>query len=703
MGGMSYGALTPLAWEAIIKAVNTIGGHSCSGEGGVPEDVSDGAMPSIKQVATGRFGASTAYLQTAALQIKIAQGAKPGEGGQLPAVKVTAAIANARGTKEGVGLISPPPHHDIYSIEDLAQLIYDLRSVTSPSVAEKLEYLRMELLDAGKPFTKQVFATFVAEFFSPAEQKELQTLILELPEYITTEDFKQLHKAISNTRKLLPAARIEVKLCSLSGRIGTIAVGVAKAGADVIVIDGHNGGTGAAPDQSRDHAGDPVEFGVVEVHRALTMNGLRQQVKLVSGGGMRTGYEALRLRILGTYGIMYGALMMMIVKAVQCTMARECHNNNCPAYNAGNSDVVQELKVADPKKYAELLDVSVKSATDALILHVIEIIYLTEALGIDDSTAAIGHPEWYLRRRTNPATGESFKAHIDTGVLQLATPASVRAEYNLPKYFAQELVTSFDHALLSEVGDFLSDPHTAGRTRELDLTAHELRNFERSIGGLLAGKAVRLSGKNELPDGREIILRFRGTAGASFGLFAPKGLTFLLEGAAGDYPGKGISGGTLVIKPHPDETRECIHKIPKRAGNLAGLGGKAGAIFVAGGKAGQRIGTLASNVLIVCGGGGFFPDEYRTGGMTVFTQSPGIQIGAGDSGGTGFYFSNAGDGSDLDLADAVHFSELTDADRTSLKTVLTRMRTYGDPAAALQLKNWETAQRQYKKIVPKPA
>ncbi len=526
---MSLGALSGEAHESLAEAMNRIGGLSNSGEGGEdPTRYGTSLNSAIKQVASGRFGVTPAYLNSAEeLQIKMAQGSKPGEGGQLPGHKVTAEIAQLRHTKPGVTLISPPPHHDIYSIEDLAQLIYDLKS------------------------------------------------------------FK-------------PDVRVSVKLVSEPG-VGTIAVGVAKADADVITVSGAEGGTGASPLVSIKHAGSPWELGVAETHQSLVAKGMRSRVVLETDGGLRTGRDVIVAAMLGAERFGFGTLPLL---ALGCKMVRRCHLNTCPV-----GITTQDLDLR--AKFNGSVDQVV-----TLFSHLArEVRHLLAALGMKSIDEIVGRAD-LLRPvdRTHPLA-------TDLATMLVRAQARRRHEgYNAVPLadVSRRMVADARQALESGVPIELSYP---------------IRNVDRAVGARLSGEIARRYGDSGLPPGT-IEVRLSGTAGQSFGAWLTPGVSLLLEGPANDYVGKGMGGGLIAVIPMRGES------VPQGAGNAVLYGATGGRLFIAG-RVGQRFAVRnsgASAVIESCSDHGC---EYMTGGTVVVLGEVGRNFGAGMTGGRAYVWDPA--------------------------------------------------------------
>ena len=518
---MSLGALSKEAHETLAEAMNTIGGLSNSGEGGEdPERYGTPRNSGIKQVASARFGVTPAYLSSAEeLQIKMAQGSKPGEGGQLPGHKVSTEIARLRHTEPGVTLISPPPHHDIYSIEDLAQLIYDLKS------------------------------------------------------------FK-------------PTARVSVKLVSEPG-VGTIAVGVAKADADVITVSGSEGGTGASPLVSIKHAGSPWELGVAEAHQALVAKGMRSKVILETDGGLRTGRDVIVAALLGAERFGFGTLPLL---ALGCKMVRQCHLNTCPVGIA-----TQDLELR--AKYAGSVEQVI-----VLFRHVAEEIrHHLAALGARTMDEVIGRAD--LLRPIDT----SHPLAADLAAMLISAQGRRRHEGYTPHPYSR----------LSE--RIAADTQNAVEGSERVELIYPIENTDRTVGARLSGAIAAIHGDAGLPEDT-VKIRFNGTAGQSFGAWLINGVTLDLRGPANDYVAKGMAGGTLSVTPPRGSG------VPHAAGNAVLYGATGGQVFLAG-RTGQRFAVRNSGATAVVEGVSDHGCEYMTGGLVVVLGDVGRNFAAGMTGG----------------------------------------------------------------------
>jgi len=539
--GISLGALSPEAHETLSIAMNRIGAKSDSGEGGEdpsryqPRANGDNASSAIKQVASGRFGVTAEYLNNCReIEIKIAQGAKPGEGGQLPGFKVSGLIAKLRHSTPGVTLISPPPHHDIYSIEDLAQLIYDLKQIN-------------------------------------------------------------------------PDASVCVKLVAQNG-VGTVAAGVAKAMADVILISGHNGGTGASPQSSIKYAGIPWEMGLSEVHQVLSLNRLRHRVRLRTDGGLKTGRDVVIAAMLGAeeYGIGTTALV-----AMGCIMVRQCHMNTCPVGVCTQDDGLREKFVGTPEKVINLFTFIAEEVRE--ILAKLGLRSLEEVIGRTDLLSQVSRGAAHLDDLDlNP-----LLVHADTGGL----PAFCTLEERNP------VPETLDAQMMKDAKRALE----AGEKVQL---AYNIRNTQRTIGTRLSSFITRKYGMTGLPDGH-ITLRLRGSAGQSLGAFAVQGVRIEVLGDANDYVGKGLSGGTIIVRPPASSPLQSHHNVI--IGNTVLYGATSGTLLAAG-QAGERFCVRNSGATAVVEGVGSNGCEYMTGGMVAILGPVGDNFAAGMTGGMAFVY-----------------------------------------------------------------
>ena len=603
-GAMSYGSLSAEAHETLAIAMNRLGGRSNSGEGGedperfAADSRGDLRRSSIKQVASGRFGVTSEYLVNADdLQIKMAQGAKPGEGGQLPAHKVYPWIAKTRHSTPGVGLISPPPHHDIYSIEDLAQLISDLKNAN-------------------------------------------------------------------------PRARVSVKLVAETG-VGTIAAGVAKAHSDVVLISGHDGGTGAAPLTSIKHAGAPWELGLAETQQTLLRNGLRDRITVQVDGQLKTGRDVIIAALLGAeeFGFATAALV-----SVGCVMMRACHSDTCPVGVATQNPELRRRYAGRPEHVVTFFELIAGQVREYLA-----------ALGFRTLTEAVGQAELLTAR----IPGDGRKA----GRLDLTPLLHVP---DLPAGAARRKTTSqpgalhlaLDNTLIQLAEGALEE----GRPVRLDLP---VRNVNRAVGTMLGYEVTRRWGGEGLPDDT-ISVRLRGSAGQSLGAFLPKGITVRLAGDANDYVGKGLSGGRVIVLP--DQAAPFAAEQQVIAGNVIGYGATSGEMFLRG-VVGERFCVRNSGATAVAEGAGDHGCEYMTGGRVVVLGPVGRNFAAGMSGGIAYLLDPE---PGLVNAEMVDIEPVSEADASYLADLLGRYaRQTGSPVAAALLADWPAAAASFRRVMPR--
>ncbi len=539
--GISLGALGPEAHETLSIAMNRIGAKSDSGEGGEdsarakPRANGDNASSAIKQIASGRFGVTAEYLNNCReIEIKIAQGAKPGEGGQLPGFKITEMLARLRHSTPGVSLVSPPPHHDIYSIEDLAQLIYDLKQIN-------------------------------------------------------------------------PDAKVCVKLVARSG-IGTVAAGVAKAKADVILISGHSGGTGASPQSSIKHAGVPWEMGLSEVHQVLVLNRLRHRIRLRVDGGIKTGRDVVIAAILGAeeYGLGTASLV-----AMGCILVRQCHSNTCPVGICTQDAKLREKFTGTPEKVVNLFSFVAEEVRETLASLGAK--SLNEVIGRTDLLAQVNRGSRHLDDLDlNP-----ILAQADPG--EYPRYCTLEGRNEVPDTLDAQMIK--DAKALFEVGE------------KMQLT-YSIRNTHRAIGTRLSSLITRRFGMTGLQPGH-ITARLRGSAGQSLGAFAVQGLKIEVFGDANDYVGKGLSGGTIVVRPMTSSP--LIAHQNTIIGNTVLYGATSGRLFAAG-QAGERFAVRNSGASVVVEGCGSNGCEYMTGGTAVVLGPVGDNFAAGMTGGMAFVY-----------------------------------------------------------------
>ena len=601
-GAMSYGSISGEAHETLAIAMNRLGAKSNTGEGGEdPERYQkmsngDSKRSSIKQVASGRFGVTSEYLVNADdIQIKMAQGAKPGEGGQLPGHKVYPWIAKTRHSTPGVGLISPPPHHDIYSIEDLAQLIHDLKNANDK-------------------------------------------------------------------------ARIHVKLVAEVG-VGTVAAGVAKAHADVVLISGHDGGTGASPLTSLKHAGGPWEIGLAEAQQTLLINGLRDRIVVQTDGQLKTGRDVIIAALLGAeeFGFATAPLVVM-----GCIMMRVCHLDTCPVGVATQNPVLREKFTGQPE--------FVENFFRFIATEVRE--YLAE-LGFKTLDEAIGHSEVLDTRKAI--------SHWKASGLDLSP---ILHKVDIDKNASLRQTTTQDHGLGKALDNKLIEiSQPALQKGELVRAQVEIRNVNRTVGTMLGSQITRKFGGQGLPEGT-IELTFNGTAGQSFGAFIPQGLTLRLEGDTNDYLGKGLSGGKIVVRP--DRKSKFESSLNVIAGNVAAYGATSGTLFVRG-LVGERFCVRNSGATAVVEGVGDHACEYMTGGRVVVLGQTGRNFAAGMSGGIAYIV-------DLNVeninAEMVELETLDDADKSFLSSTLKNYLEETDSPLAKKLLE-DSDFKRFTKVMPR--
>ncbi|MFI9385556.1 glutamate synthase large subunit [Kutzneria sp. NPDC052558] len=599
-GAMSYGSISSEAHETLAIAMNRLGGRSNTGEGGEdPERLYDPERRSaIKQVASGRFGVTSEYLVHADdIQIKMAQGAKPGEGGQLPAHKVYPWIARTRHSTPGVGLISPPPHHDIYSIEDLAQLIHDLKNAN--------------------------------------EQ-----------------------------------ARIHVKLVSELG-VGTVATGVAKAHADVVLISGHDGGTGASPLNSLKHAGTPWEIGLAETQQTLMLNGLRDRITVQVDGAMKTGRDVVIAALLGAEE--YGFATAPLVVA-GCVMMRVCHLDTCPVGVATQNPVLRKRYTGKPEfveQYFQFVAEEVRELLAELGFHTLD-----EAIGraeLLDTDEAVEH--W-------KAKGLDLSP-----VFEVPTATNYGSARRRLRGQDHGLEHALDRTLIQLAEAALEDAHPV----RLELP---VRNVNRTVGTLLGSEVTRRYGGDGLPEDT-IHVTLSGSAGQSLGAFVPKGVTLELVGDANDYVGKGLSGGRIVVRPHEDAPFAAEQQVI--AGNVIGYGATGGEIFLRG-RVGERFCVRNSGMVAVSEGVGDHAFEYMTGGRAVVLGPTGRNLAAGMSGGIAYVLELDPMLVNTDMVELMR----PDADdlRWLRETVERHHKLTGSAVAASLLGDWPRRSAGFTKVMP---
>ncbi len=603
-GAMSLGSISPEAHEAIAIAMNRMGGMSNSGEGGEdPEREHPGASgedrrSAIRQVASGRFGVTIDYLSGAKeLQIKMAQGAKPGEGGQLPGHKVDEHIARVRHSTPFVTLISPPPHHDIYSIEDLAQLIFDLHN----------------------------------------SNKE---------------------------------ARVSVKLVSEVG-VGTVAAGVAKGHAEVILISGHDGGTGASPLTSIKHAGLPWELGLAETQQTLVMNHLRERVKLQVDGQIKTGRDVVIGALLGAEEFGFATTVLV---CLGCVMMRKCHENNCPVGVATQDKQLRKCFKGKPEYIENFFRMLAQEVRE----------YLAQ-LGFRSLDEAVGRSDML---RMNRAI-EFFKAR-NLDFSKMLTPAVGPAvRWNGIK---DAVVTYDDEHLLPELTATVKSGSKATVSKTIN-------NVNRTIGTRLSSEIVRAHGPKGLPHDT-LTVNFTGCAGQSFGAFLAHGVTFNLDGEANDFVGKGLSGGTIVIKP--SKSAKFVARDNVIVGNVIGFGGTSGKIFI-NGQAGERFAIRNSGITSVVEGVGDHGCEYMTGGRVVVLGSTGVNFSAGMSGGIAYVYDET---NDFDLrcnvgtVDLKSIVEGSPEEQELTALIQEHIDRTGSPCAKAIIADWVNVRGKFVQVIP---
>ncbi|MCB9955613.1 MAG: glutamate synthase large subunit [Caulobacterales bacterium] len=603
--GMSLGALSPEAHGVLNIAMNRIGAKSVSGEGGEDPEryhpLANGDNPNsaVKQIASGRFGVTAEYLnQCREIEIKVAQGAKPGEGGQLPGFKVTEFIARMRHATPGVTLISPPPHHDIYSIEDLAQLIYDLKNIN-------------------------------------------------------------------------PDARVCVKLVSTAG-VGTIAAGVAKAKADVILISGNVGGTGASPLTSIKHAGSPWEIGLAEAHQILTLNNLREKVTLRTDGGIRTGRDVVMAAMFGAEEFGVGTISLV---ALGCLMVRQCHSNTCPV---GVCTQDEELR----KRFMGAAD-HVVTLMSFIAEETREILASLGAASLED---IIGRTDLLDQvHRGAPDLDD-----LDLNPILTRVDAGGRAQRSSRKGRIEPAPTLDDEILRDAAAVF-------GRGEKMQLT-YAVRNTHRTIGAKTSSEIVRRYGPEGLSEGH-LTVRLKGSAGQSLGAFSVKGLRIEIDGDANDYVGKGLSGATIVVRP-PAERRASAHE-DAIIGNTCLYGATSGALF-ASGRAGGRFAVRNSGAVAVVEGLSANGCEYMTGGTVVVLGSVGDNFAAGMTGGRAYVLDENRGFVDLVNPDSVIWRSFDDGDGEA--ECLALIQRYAEETKSLRaaaiLKDWSLWRPKFLEVVP---
>ena len=605
-GSMSHGALSKEAHETLAIAMNRVGGASCSGEGGEsierskPLPNGDSANSRVKQIASGRFGVTMEYLNNCEeIEIKIAQGAKPGEGGQLPGFKVTAEIAKLRHSTIGVTLISPPPAHDVYSIEDLAQLIFDLKQAN-------------------------------------------------------------------------PRARVCVKLVASSG-IGTIAAGVAKAKADVILISGHNGGTGASPQTSIKYAGIPWEMGLTEVNQVLTLNGLRQNVVLRTDGGIKTGRDIVMAAIMGAEEFGVGTTSLV---AMGCLMVRQCHSNTCPVGVCTQDTDLRARFLGTPEKVVNLFSFLAEEVRE--ILAELGFRTLKEVIGRTDLLYQISR-------------GSDHLDDLDLNSLLIQAEKDPNAEY-------------FNHSIINNVGTTLDEKIIEDATKFLETGQktelnYPVKNTDRAVGTRLSS-TIYQKFKDKDVSKEHLTINLTGSAGQSLGAFAVKGLKINLHGDCNDYAFKGGSGATISIRPHKNSSLKTNENAI--IGNTVLYGATSGEFYAAG-TAGERFAVRNSGAIAVVEGCSSNGCEYMTGGTVVILGAIGDNFGAGMTGGMAFIYDEENKFDQLVNADTLIFDKLSSDYWTNelYQIILSHHKNTSSPHANSILDNWEFEKQKFVHVCPK--
>ncbi|KQR99461.1 glutamate synthase [Williamsia sp. Leaf354] len=612
-GAMSYGSISGEAHETLAIAMNRLGGRSNSGEGGEsvdrfePDENGDWRRSAIKQVASGRFGVTSHYLTNCTdIQIKMAQGAKPGEGGQLPPHKVYPWVAEVRGSTPGVGLISPPPHHDIYSIEDLAQLIHDLKNAN-------------------------------------------------------------------------PAARIHVKLVSEVG-VGTVAAGVSKAHADVVLISGHDGGTGATPLTSEKHAGAPWELGLAETQQTLLLNGLRDRIVVQVDGQLKTGRDVVVAALLG--GEEFGfATAPLVVSG--CIMMRVCHLDTCPVGVATQNPLLRQRFTGKPE-FVENFFMFIAEEVRELLAR-LGFRTLQEAVGqvkALDTTKALAH---WKGAKAGKLDLSPILAEADSPFMNQDLYCSGSQDHALDKALDQQLIAQSRPAI--DKGERVS-------------FTSAISNVNRTVGTMLGHEVTKVYGATGLPEGT-VIIDFTGSAGNSFGAFLPKGITLRLEGDANDFVGKGLSGGRIVVHPSKVAPESFVAEENIIAGNVIGFGATGGEILLRG-VVGERFCVRNSGAVAVVEGVGDHGCEYMTGGRVVVLGDTGRNFAAGMSGGVAYVYDPFGKLPDNLNTELVEPEALEDDDVEFLHGIIEKHRSETDsPVAAAILADWDNTQGKFTKVMPR--
>ncbi len=603
--GISLGALGPEAHETLAIAMNRIGARSDSGEGGEdaarsrPRANGDNASSAIKQIASGRFGVTAEYLNNCReIEIKMAQGAKPGEGGQLPGFKVTGLIAKLRHATEGVTLISPPPHHDIYSIEDLAQLIYDLKQIN-------------------------------------------------------------------------PVATVCVKLVARSG-IGTIAAGVAKAKADTILISGHVGGTGAAPQSSVKYVGLPWELGLAEAHQVLTLNRLRNKVKLRTDGGLKTGRDIVMAAMLGAEEFGIGTASLV---AMGCIMVRQCHSNTCPVGVCTQDEALRAKFEGTPEKVINLFSFIAEDVRNILA-----------SLGVRKLEDVIGRTD--LLRQVS--RGADYLDDLDLNPILAQADPGPHARY-CTRVGRNEVPDTLDAQMIEDAKPFFEH----GEKMQLHYT---VQNTMRAVGTRFSSHIYRRFGTDKFKPGH-VTVRLRGSVGQSLGAFAVQGLKLEVLGDANDYVGKGLSGATIVVRPPPSSTLKSQDNAI--IGNTVLYGATSGALYAAG-QAGERFAVRNSGADAVVEGAGSNACEYMTGGNVVILGTIGENFGAGFTGGMAYVYDPNGEFERRVNAETLAWHRVGGEWEQRLRRMVeTHAAETGSRYAAMILHDWDLLVGNFWHVVPK--
>jgi glutamate synthase (NADPH/NADH) large chain len=609
-GAMSYGSISAEAHETLAIAMNRLGGRSNSGEGG--EDVNrfdrdengDWRRSAIKQVASARFGVTSHYLTNCTdIQIKMAQGAKPGEGGQLPGNKVYPWVAEVRHSTPGVGLISPPPHHDIYSIEDLAQLIHDLKNAN-------------------------------------------------------------------------PQARVHVKLVSENG-VGTVAAGVSKAHADVVLISGHDGGTGATPLTSQKHAGAPWELGLAETQQTLLLNGLRDRIVVQVDGQLKSGRDVVIAALLGAEEFGFATAPLVVSG---CIMMRVCHLDTCPVGVATQNPVLRKQFNGKPEfveNFFMFIAEEVREMMAQLGFRTVN--EMVGQAGSLDTTQAAEHWKAY-KLDLAPVLYEPESAFMNQDLY-----CSSRQDHGLDKALDQQLIVMSREAIDS------STPVRFSTT---------IANTNRTVGTMLGHEVTKAYGGQGLPDGT-IDITFDGSAGNSFGAFVPKGITLRVYGDANDYVGKGLSGGRIVVRPSDNAPADYLAEENIIAGNVILFGATSGQVFLRG-VVGERFAVRNSGAHAVVEGVGDHGCEYMTGGKVVILGQTGRNFAAGMSGGVAYVYNPDGTFEENLNAEMVDLDKLDNHDVDWLHGTIQAHVDATDSAPAQRiLADWENELKNFTKVMPR--